>query len=809
MKIENIQFEIYSKMFFLSLIIFAERASSKDYPPIKHPKNGIFNWFISLSRSKKQFQNRKIFGFRVNTSQPDLIMIANDLADHLNLHDLNLTGKFADTVNDIIDRPRKRSANYLSLKVNKKNCPHDFENVYHFCKLTGINLNFEKYGIPSEHVDIILSNMIGYLPCGLLLFILGISSVCFYIIQIVLSFFFCKPIENSSPKVYQFILFYIGDAVLLVSAIFYFFSYDGIHSFTETMISIESILYELSSSLTSSFHSVTKHGIPNSFNPVVDHLINATTITQNYLADTSNSFINPTIDILEKLCSKNEEDLGVFSIYNYHIYILANEFYSHAEKYPKLKDISKYFAKVDFTPFQNEIQKLLDKELEFAEKVNQLNSFFEYLNSTITPYQQFVANFTHQKVKGTNKTFGEYIDYFDDMSKYYLKEMSRSADKKSKLCSSIRVAFFILGVILICSSFFFAIVYIMHNKFSICVASTISIFSLIMTVLMFAIAFVFTEFGSADVNLSEQFEPAIDTFCDNVIGKIIPIREIEIPMINVTKHTNNFYKGIIKLSNIVLPNPFQNIQYFVNANKSLGIADSLQLWKIADLSRYGDEVGDFIINLGKSFVLPENLVSLIDNMEKIFRYVKLFPKRIDGLFNWGVPITTTTKHLRLEITVNDYSALKELEPYLNKIDSYVTLMNSQYQIALHKIYDELADALNELDIKLIEFIRNVMNNLGSSIKILLKNVYPVLNIIQTEPIVGPYAQIRNIVFYDLAGTSAYLSISGTLMMVGLVFIVVFMWIRRKGMLHYDNLQLRRDTSSRLDSTDNLDDFIYN
>ena len=61
--------------------------------------------------------------------------------------------------------------------------------------------------------------------------------------------------------------------------------------------------------------------------------------------------------------------------------------------------------------------------------------------------------------------------------------------------------------------------------------------------------------------------------------------------------------------------------------------------------------------------------------------------------------------------------------------------------------------------------------------------------------------MRNIVFYDLASMSAYVSVSGTLMMIGFVFIVVLMWIRRKGMGSDNSLELRRNQSNKLDDSE--------
>lgn len=786
-------------MLFTFLHFLFKMGSSGDFPSIKHPKNGIFKWFNALSNVKKRFHNQSYFGFRVNSSEFDLAMIAEDLAHNLNLYDLNISGKMAEAVDGYIIQQKNRTKKKL-LSTNE--CSKEYKNIYQFCKLTGININLENYGIPSEHVDIMLSNIIGYLPCGLIVTILGLLTIEFYIIQIILSFFIFKASDHTSPTILEFILFYLGDAILLTSAIFYFLSYTGIDSALTTLISLDELTSQVTSPLSESFQNIIEFGIPNLVSPVIENMLSIFNTTQYFFNETATSFLSPTIKILQKLVSKNESDPGMFQIYNFYIYNLAKDFYSCSKNYSKLNEISTYFGKYDFSSFQDEIQNLLDKELEFSKKIKELNSFFEYIYTILYPVQQYVSNLTNQKVYKTNLTFGELItDFGNNQIYYYLAGLNSNNTQNSSYCGLIRFGFLIFGFILVFSSIFYAIVYNLHNKFSICIANTISIFPIIATILMFFISFVFTELGSAEVSLSEQLEPAIDRFITSVIDITIPFRMIEFPVINITQITNNFYKGEINLSSIVFPYPMNNIEYFVNSNKKMGLADSLQLSNIVDLNKYGDEIGDFIIKLGENYSLPTNIVSLFNNVEKLFRLVSYFPKKIDGFFNWGIPMTLTTKQLRYEIKKMDPDALHELEPYLSQIDFYVNLMNSQYQIALFEIYENLANTLDKNDEKLINFIHSVMNDLGSSVKLLLRNIYPVLNMIKNEPFISFYATIRNLFFYDLASTAAYISISGTLMMIGFVFIVVLMWIRRKGMRLEDNLQLRRNESSKLDSAE--------
>ena len=559
---------------------------------------------------------------------------------------------------------------------------------------------------------------------------------------------------------------------------------------------------QITSPLSESFQNIIEFGIPNLVSPVIENMLNIFNTTQYFFNETATSFLSPTIKILQKLVSKNESDPGMFQIYNFYIYNFAKDFYSCSKNYSKLNEISTFFGKYDFSSFQDEIQNLLDKELEFSKKIKELNSFFEYIDSILYPVQQYVSNLTNQQVYKTNLTFGELITDFGNNKLYdYLAGLNSNNTQNSSYCGLIRFGFLIFGFILVFSSIFYAIVYNLHNKFSICTANTISIFPIIATILMFFISFAFTELGSAEVSLSEQLEPAIDHFITSVIDITFPFRMIEFPVMNITQITNNFFKGEIDLSNIVFPNPMNNIEYFVNTNKKMGLADSLQLSNIVDLNKYGDEIGDFIIELGENYSLPTNIVSLFNNVEKLFRLVSYFPKKIDGFFNWGIPMTLTTKQLRYEIEKMDPEALHELEPYLSQIDFYINLMNSQYQIALFEIYENLANTLDKIDEKLINFIHSVMNDLGSSVKLLLHNIYSVLNMIKNEPFISFYTTIRNLFFYDLVSTAAYISISGTLMMIGFVFIVVLMWIRRKGMRPEDNLQLRRNESSILDSAE--------
>lgn len=87
---------------FSILIFFFIRSvyTKKNFPSVKFTKGGIFGWFDALGLMKKPFNNKKLFGFRVNSTTPDLSMIVYDIINHLNLHDANVSQKINDYFNN-------------------------------------------------------------------------------------------------------------------------------------------------------------------------------------------------------------------------------------------------------------------------------------------------------------------------------------------------------------------------------------------------------------------------------------------------------------------------------------------------------------------------------------------------------------------------------------------------------------------------------------------------------------------------------------------------------------------------------------
>lgn len=783
-------------------------AHSYDFPTIKKPKKGIFRWFSALSSMKNGFNNKTILGFRSNTSEPDLKMIASDLVTYLELKDLNLSQKIADSVTKYDPNNLIRSKSSKSTLLSKSDCYSEYQNVHQFCKLTGIKLNFTEYGVSEEHVDILIGNVIGYFPCGLFFLILGCVTIVFYIIQLFLCCFYCKAVEHSRASVASIIFFYLGDAIVLVAAVLYFFSYSGVNSMFNTLITLDTVVPSCTKSLASSLKELATKGVPDSLSPLINNVLHICNTTFNYVKVTANSFIQPALLLQEKMIYEDQSDMGVFPIYNKKIRPTANSFYDRASLFPKLENISKYFGQQDWEKYTKQMKDFLDKEEELAEKMVLLDTFFDYLNNTIDPYKKFVEDFPNQEVKGTNKTVIQLIDDLEQKSLYSfesLTKLNENTKEKRPLYRFICAVYFIYGIVLAAAPIFFGVQFMLHTRCSRCVATTVSVYPLVATVLMFLLVVVFTSIGFADVSMSDQFEPSIDTFLTDVVGDSIPQREITFPLINITFYTKDTYRGVLKLSKMLFLDPMNNLEHFFFSSTKDGIAESLNLQQIADIDRYGQEIGNFIIDMGEHFELPQILVYLFQGVRELFKSFYYFPDSIDGFFNWEVPMLKTTKELRDQINKMDPDAMPFLESYLSEIDTYVDEMNSQYQIVLYQIYHNLADAFDKIEERIETYIRSIMNDLGTIIKDLCKQVYPVLNLIKNEPVIGPYAVIRNFFFYDLASTSAYLSASGTLMMIGLVFIVVLMWIRRKGMLSSDDIQLKRNQSNKLEQNDENDE----
>ena len=214
----------------------------------------------------------------------------------------------------------------------------------------------------------------------------------------------------------------------------YFCSFTGINSLFQTLISLNTIVPRMTYSIASSFESLTTKGIPNSIAPLIKVSIDICNETKSYFDFTANSFLRPSIVLQKKFVSHNETDPGVFVIYNDKIRPEAAQFYQQAKKYPKLSNISQYFAQQDFSSYQKTIKELLDDELKLADEMKKLNSFFEYLNDTLQPYYRYVANLTYQKAKGSNETIGEKIAKLKEKSIESFQSLSELNRKSKEIC---------------------------------------------------------------------------------------------------------------------------------------------------------------------------------------------------------------------------------------------------------------------------------------------------------------------------------------------------------------------------------------
>lgn len=767
--------------------------SINTFPAIKFTKRGIFGWYKFLNKLKKPFNNSQFFGMTINTSSPDLSMIVHDIVkNHMKLHDLHISQKINEAMNRssiTIDGPQILSS---------MECDNSNKNVCQFEKFTKIKLNLESIGVTQEHSNIFVGNLAGCMSPTIYLLCLAALTVLYYIIQIILSFFYFKPSKTNRPKIHSIFLFYLGIALIISSSGLYFYSYRGINSFYTTFYNFDTIYPVIMSSLSDSLTNITHIGLPNALGPI-NIITNVTNQTHYYIKNTSESFLFPTIEILEKLASTNESHLGVFTIYNEKIRPASDEFYSRAKKYPKLKDLPIFFNETDFSSVQNTIQNLLISEIEFTNRIEKIDSFFQYFNSTLHPYKEYVINLTNQRIKGRSETVGDIIMKIQnetlERSKPFFR-IEQFTKNDASTYNSIRVLFFVLGGLLVFFAVFYSVVYMMHNNVSLCVANTISVFPIIATVLVCFLDFVFSSVGYTDYCLSEQLEVTLDNFLSDMIEMLIPTREIVFTPINLSFYTNGEFNGILNLSTIYFPKKMTNVKHFFESDERTGIIDAFQLQNIVNMSLYGDEIGNFMIFLGKNFSLSEKTMKVLDEIHDLLSMANLFPRSIDGLFNWGIPILISTDELRFQIKKMDPNALIELDQFLNEIDTYSKLMDIQWKTVISLISNNVTTSFDMINIRLQNFTRMVTGNLGLAVKEMCRDVYPVLNEITCEAWVGPYALVRNALFYDISNSSAFISLAGVLMMIGFPFIVTLMWIRRKGM-KATNYMERKNTEINL------------
>ncbi|OHT11860.1 hypothetical protein TRFO_18543 [Tritrichomonas foetus] len=779
------------------LILMHHVSADNGFPSVKLPHGGIFNWLNALSIWRKPFNNKNIFGFTTNSSEPDLRMMIDDIIDFLNLTDKNFSGE----IDDIINMRNDTNSTYIyddSEVYSESNSGIDdkdetqtdkcfglYGNSLQLCRTLGLAIHSEDIGIKQEHMNIFIANIVGYIPTVFFLLILTIGSIIYYIVQMSLSYKFFKPVETTKPAIYSIIIFYSGDFLVFLSAIFYLVAFTGINHMFQSFNEFDTIIPRITHSLATSLISLVDYGIPDSLGPTIELFLGICNSTSEYLSNLTDSFITPTYTIQTTITSNNESDMGVFGIFSLKIQPVSNQLYTSMKKYHELDDIPRYFNDQDFAPYQNIIHYLLTAEIHFAKVVIDINTLLNYFRDILIPLKKYVVDIRNQNISDHNITVNEFLSNVQNTSIedfYALQHLDKKAAAANPEWTAICIFYYIVGVFFLLTPIGLGFVFLLHNKLSICIANTIAICPLISTILMFVCSFLFTGIGFADSIISEKLEPSLDYFLDRVIEKTIPERVIYIAPIEISSHSNGNFNGTIHLSDIVFPHPLDMIQQFIESDDDTGIADAFNLPDIIKMDNYGEELGRFLVLLGQNFTLGQSINKGLDTVQQLFKYVENFPQEVDGYFNWGVPISLTTKKLRDDIQLKCPEAMNELDVYLNEIDSYVSLMNSQYQIALHEIYYSLPNALGKIESELSSYISSVMNYLGMSIEHALKSVYPVLNTIEIAPILGPYAIIRNVFLYDLAFTSAYISCSGHLMMVGFIVVVTMMWIRRKGML---------------------------
>lgn len=746
-------------------------------------KGGIFGWYRALGIIRKPFNNKYFFSILLNTSNVDFKMIITDFVKHLNLHYINISNR----INESISNPNG-NFNPDNIRFPKTQellndrCANTYGNIYHLCKNFNIDLNMEKYGISQTTMNIFIANVFGYIPTVLVMFILSALFVIYYIVQMALSCSVWKPKETTKPHIAAAVFFYVGIALIVISVIFYFCGYKSFHDFYYTLVNLDTLILAISKSLASGMKQIADIGIPEATSPILTATLNVCNKTINDLNDTVYTVISSTLNIQNGLFSRQHD--GVFNIYQNNVEPTAKDFYALADTFPNLTDLPVYFISETFDKYKEYINMLVDNENKLSKASRIIQSFFNYYIDLLHPYQRYIINIAERKIHGTNKTINQYINEIDAKTITNFGSFAKIANAFRNNIKIYYIAcscYFIFGVFVAISIFWYGVAYMMHNCYSRYVASTVSIFPLIATIIMFAFSFIFTGIGFADITLSDQFEPSLDYMLNLMINETIENRTIIFPSVNVTLKSDDVFHGILNISNITFPIPYNLFTHFIHYSKNDGVADAFELAKVVPTDKYGQEIGSFLENQSINFTLPQSIQDKINQLDDILKDSNLFPTTLSGFFHWDVPYENATNILRKLILEKNKDAYQYLNPYLEEIDNYSQIMTRKYAIVSNDIYNFLPNISNFLSTHMRNSTSTSMKILGDTFNSSVNQVYPILNTVKIEPIVGPYAIIRNALFYDISCTSAYISASGTLMIFGYLFIDVLLWERRRGM----------------------------
>ncbi|OHT05623.1 hypothetical protein TRFO_26571 [Tritrichomonas foetus] len=796
----------------LLLSLLNSLSNGKEFPKIEYPEGGIFDWLKFPAFLRKQFDGLKIAGFRLNTSDIDVKWFAQSI-----IKNLNINVNISEIINEIINAKSinvftvKQSTNQsflnnqnesfisllkqnISQKFNhfkndvkilsSEGCDVEYDNIRAICKLTGTRIDLSSLGLNDEQTDALLASILGLVSSAFPAIILLFISIVFYIFQLIGCCFWMKPKRSDCPLLVSSVFFTIGIFSMILSSCFFISTIDEINESFETLLSFDQVTSHVVSSLSDSFQILFNDLFPSASSPVFEAIFNVVDNLEKYLTSLLSITVIIINDLRLKLVSDNPKDPGLFHIYDEIIGPEASKMHAIFRESKDTANLVYIFAPVNWSTVGNYVNDLVLGLMASINRTSDVNSLFETIEDIIQPYYHFAEN-PKEILLHENYTMGDFLDYFKNINVTDASEYQKYLEivtKFNEIWDVFYYIFYIFGGLILALSIIYTIAFFTRNKMSRCIASSAALFPLIAVIIFSVISAAFTVVGFTLYYVSLNLEPYVDTIFDTFFEEIAPESVIPLGSMQITSKSDGYFSGSLNLGDLKFLTPLNLIFDLVTSDYSKGLADALKLDQIFDLTTLEDSIYNTFIESGASFAMPEDLLKTISTLKAALMNSEKLPITIDGLFNWGISVTQSTKFIRdylIKIHRND--VLLRVEPYLKNIEGNVTLMRDQYVIIEDYVHEIIPLMLDQISPNLTSIVMTLTKNLGLTLSNVLTQVYPIINTLKVEVIAGPYASIRNLAFYNLTLTASYLSLAGYLAIIGFFICVLSLWIRRQGM----------------------------
>lgn len=782
-------------MFFLFLITAS--FSSDDFPDIHFPDGGIFNWYRTLDAYRKPFDGDTFLGYTMNTSILDLKMLANDIIQHMNLKPINVTDELDEVLN-----PISLTVVENSRLLEGGKCDGLTGNLLHFCEMFNLNLDCSSIGISQEHMNIVIACIAGFIPVVLFNFIISIVILIIIIVQwILLCMGYFKPTYSRKPHIIILVGFIAGALLTLLSAIFFAVGFSSFNHMFDTFSDLDTLQDKIIISVCNSFHKLTKDSIPNAIGPIYEAILNITGVSSQYLLKTSNDFLEPFSTSRAMITGEQ----GIFQIFRTEVQENASKLNELLMTNANTASLKLNIPQGDNKKYSDAIDDVFKDALTFSSYFKDINAIFVSFQEILEPYKVYLTDLTNAPYEN-GMTIGEAIDSLKDQSIENIKiynEVKQTVSPIEKLRGFLEAAWIIITILLISLPFIYGYAFFTHSKFSICMTGTAGVCPFLAIFVMFAICFLCTGLGFAISSVSNVFEPTVDYFVDGIIDDSVPNRKIILPPISVDKKSKDYFSDTqMNFTELTIPSPLDMLTHFVNSSPRTGFAEALNLRKIFDIGIIGSDLGKFFQLLGKNFKGNQQFNDALNEVADSLQFLTLlFPNMIDPFFNNGISIFKSTQKMREEIIAKDESFLNQCEPFLGAIDNSTTIMNEKYAIAVLAFHVKMPDAIKNITPQLYQYLSYLMNTFGETLAHTFNQIYPMLDSVEIAPISGPYALLRNLIFYDFSHGAAYVSLSGHLFGFGIITVVTTMLIRRYDLQPISQVVMKSETE--LESSDEL------